>query len=156
MRYLRLLIATLVLAAGPVLAGPLEDGDSAFARKDYATALKLWRPLATGGNASAQYNLGFMYANGQGVPKDDQQAVYWYRKAADQGDEFAQFNLGVRYFKGRGVPKDDQQAYFWWLLASVGGDADSVKNRDLIESRLTPLQRAAAQADARNWKPSKP
>ncbi|MSR43556.1 MAG: hypothetical protein EXS19_05920, partial [Pedosphaera sp.] len=37
------------------------------------------------GDASAQYNLGVMYANGLGVPKDEVEAVKWYRKAADQG-----------------------------------------------------------------------
>ena len=155
MRYLRLMIAVLLLACGPVLAGPYEDGVAAYQRKDYATALKLFRPLAETGNFRAQFNLGVMYAAGQGVPKDDQQALFWYRKAADQGDDFAQFNLGVMYALGRGVPKDDQQAYFWWLLASVSGGAEAVKNRDLIESRITPQQRAAAQADARKWKPVK-
>ncbi len=47
MSYLRLLIA-----AGPVLAGPFEDGVAAHARQDYATALRLMRPLAQGGHAS--------------------------------------------------------------------------------------------------------
>ncbi len=48
-------------------------------------------------HASAQYNLGVSYAKGQGVPKDDQQAVFWYRKAAEQEDAGAQHNLGLMY-----------------------------------------------------------
>ena len=44
-------------------------------------------------------------------------------------------------------------AYFWWLLASAQGDQDAVKNRDIVESRLSPDQRAAAQAAARTWQP---
>jgi TPR repeat protein len=79
--------------------------------------------------------------------------LQWYRKAADQGHALAQLHLGVMYDVGYGVPKDEQQAYFWWLLASVGGDADAVKLRDQIEARITPQHRAAAQADARSWKP---
>ena len=43
----------------------------------------------------AQYNLGFLYDNGWGVPEDDAEAVRWYRLAADQGDASAQYNLGV-------------------------------------------------------------
>ena len=35
--------------AGPVAAGPFDDGVAAFDRKDYATALRLWRPLAAQG-----------------------------------------------------------------------------------------------------------
>jgi len=58
------------------------------------------------------------------------------------------------YANGQGVPKDDQRAYFWYLLASVGGDGDAVRNRDRIEQRLTAEQRAAARAQARDWKPT--
>ena len=47
--------------------------------------------MAEQGNASAQSNLGFMYANGEGVPEDDATAVMWYTKAAEQGDAEAQF-----------------------------------------------------------------
>jgi len=59
-----------------------EDGVAATLKGDYATAMRLWRPLADQGVASAQYNLGVMYANGQGVPQDYAAAVSWYRKAA--------------------------------------------------------------------------
>jgi TPR repeat protein len=51
--------------------------------------------LAEQGDASAQFKLGEMYDNGQGVPQDDKQAMHWYRKAADQGDAIAQINVGV-------------------------------------------------------------
>ena len=61
------------------------------------------------GNASAQFILGFMYANGYGVPKDDQAAVKWYRLAAEQGHAKAQSNLGVMYEKGRGVPQAETE-----------------------------------------------
>lgn len=153
MRGLRMLIVALVVAAAPAFADPFDDGVAAHNRRDYATALKLFRPLATKGDSDAQFNIGLMHAKGQGVPKDDQQALFWYRKAAEQGHAGAQLNLGVMYANGQGVPKNYQQAYFWWLLSSVGGDADSIENRDLVESRITPQQRAAAQAEARNWKP---
>ena len=36
-------------------------------------------------DAEAQYTLGVMNAHGNGVAKDDTEAVKWYRKAADQG-----------------------------------------------------------------------
>jgi uncharacterized protein len=44
------------------------------------------KALAELGMAAAQYNLAHMYANGEGVPENDAEAVKWYRKAADQGD----------------------------------------------------------------------
>jgi hypothetical protein len=77
MSNLRLLIAVLVVVSGPVLAGTFEGGVNAYVRKDYATALRMWRPLATKGDAKAQSRLGAMYAKGLGVPKNDQQALVW-------------------------------------------------------------------------------
>ena len=38
------------------------------------------------GDADAQFELGFCYANGKGVEQDQAEAVSWYRKAAEQGD----------------------------------------------------------------------
>ena len=44
---------------------------AAYKNYDYAMALEHWRPLAEQGDAKAQFQLGIMYAYGQGVPKDD-------------------------------------------------------------------------------------
>ncbi len=60
--------------------------------------------LAEQGSAKAQFNLGLMYADGEGVSQNDAEAVNWYRKAAEQGLADAQYNLGVMYDNGRGVP----------------------------------------------------
>ena len=46
------------------------------------------------GDANAQYQLGTMYDNGQGVPKDVKEAVKWYRLAAEQGNTSAQKRFG--------------------------------------------------------------
>jgi len=45
-----------------------QAGLAAYNQGDYATALKEWRPLAEQGYAPAQFNLGFLYDNGYGVP----------------------------------------------------------------------------------------
>ena len=100
MRLLKLLLVVLAFAAGPAVAGPFEDGSVAYNKGDYATALRLWRPLADQGEAQAQYELGFMYTNGWGVPQDYAAAVAGWRKAADQGYATAQSTLGVMYYTG--------------------------------------------------------
>jgi hypothetical protein len=46
-----------------------QKGLTAYKSGDYATALREWTPLAKQGDAFAQYNLGVMYGNGQGVPR---------------------------------------------------------------------------------------
>ena len=62
------------------------------------------------GDAVGQFNLGWMYEHGTGVPQDAVQAVRLYRLAAEQGHATAQFSLGWMCAKGVGVPKDDAEA----------------------------------------------
>ena len=103
-------------------ASPLEDelqnGLRALQRGDYATAMRLLRPLAERGNASAQHYVGEMYHNGHGVQQSSVQAATWYRKAAEQGDNFAQDSLGIMYEWGEGVPKNNAEATKWTLMAA--------------------------------------
>ena len=121
---------TLGLTA-PAGAG-LKEGFAAYHRGDYATARREWRPLAEQGDASAQYNLGVMYSNGEGVPQDYAKAVKWYRKAAEQGNADAQNNLGIMYRNGEGVPQDDAKAPQWWRKAAEQGNAKAQYNLGLM------------------------
>jgi TPR repeat protein len=72
-----------------------QRAQAAYNRQDYVTALREWRPLAQQGDADAQAWVGYMYEQGQGVARDDAEAVRWYCKAADQGHATGQANLGV-------------------------------------------------------------
>src|SRR5260370_28418859 len=107
-----------VAFARSVAAGPLEDALDAAERRDYATAIRLWRPLADQGEVDAQYNLGVMYDKGQGVTRDYAVAVNWFRKAADQGFAAAQLSLGVMYENGLGVPQEFTTAVRWYRRAA--------------------------------------
>ena len=91
-------------------------GQAAWA--DNVPDFKKTLQAAEQGFAAAQYNLGVMYDNGQGVRQDDAQAVQWYRKAAEQGHAKAQYNLGVAYINGQGVRQDDAQAVQWFGKAA--------------------------------------
>ena len=61
------------------------------------------RKVAELGDAEAQWSLGNLYLDGQGVPQDYTQAAFWWSKAAEQGHAQAQYNLGLSYGFGRGV-----------------------------------------------------
>ena len=74
-------ISLTLLIPGVASAG-LDEGVAAYANRDYTTALQEFKPFASLGQAQAQAYLGVMYANGQGVPRDYQEAVKWYRLAA--------------------------------------------------------------------------
>ena len=154
MRLLKLLLVLLVCAAGPAVAGPFEDAAAARGSGDYATALRLLRPLADQGIADAQYYLGLMYDTGEGVAQNYAAAAAWYRKAADKGASDAQYNLGNMYFKGQGVPQDYGHAHMWFNLAAAQNNANAIKNRDIVAKQMTPVQIAEAQKLAREWKPN--
>jgi TPR repeat protein len=93
------------------------------------------KALADQGLAVAQHNLGVKYANGEGVPENDAEAVKWYRKAADQGLAVAQSNLGVMYAYGEGVPENDAEAVKWYRKAADQGDADAQYNLGIMYAR---------------------
>ncbi len=65
-------------------------GVEAWGRGDYDRALREFRLLAEQGHAQAQLNLGIIYSQGRGVPKDSVQAYMWYTLAAVQGDDLAE------------------------------------------------------------------
>ncbi len=130
-----------------------QKGFGAYERGNYDTALKEWRPLAKQGLSQAQYNLGLMYAEGEGVAQDYQEAVRWYRLAAEQGNEAAQGKLGTMYYLGQGVPKDYVLAHMWVNLAAAQGLESASEMRDHFEKAMTPDRLAEAQRLAREWKP---
>jgi len=117
--------------------------------QDYTEAVGWYRLAAHQGQPDAQYNLALKYDKGEGVAQDYQEAVRWYRLAAKQGLAQAQYNLGVSYAKGQGVLQDHTRAHMRFNLAAISGDKDSVKNRDIAASKMTPQQIEQAQRMAR-------
>jgi len=156
-RCAKLVRASLMLVAigGAATAGPLEDAVAAYQRGDYATALRLWHPLAEQGDADAQFHLGVMYESGQGLLRNDAEAIKWYRKAAEQDDAVAQFNLGVMYTKGEGVSPNHAEAPLWYRLAANHGLAGAQFNlgmmyaegqgvsQDYVQAHMWPTLAAA-------------
>ena len=53
--------------------------------RDAPRAVELYCEAARLGDAESQYNLGWMHANGRGVPRDDGLAAYFFSAAAEQG-----------------------------------------------------------------------
>ena len=99
------------------------------------------------GNLEAHFNLGFMYANGQGVPQDYAEAVKWYRKAAEQGLASAQYNLGVVYNNGQGVPQDYAEAVKWFMKAAEQGNATAQSRLGVVYSNGKGVPQDYVQAN---------
>jgi len=86
------------------------------------------RLKAEKGDPIAQFNLGTMYANGVGTPKNDAEAVIWFRRAAEHGNADAQYTLALRHDNGQNVDKNGSQALVWYQKAAAQGNQDA-RNR---------------------------
>ena len=151
------LIITLCLAISLAIgsfgvgwSGDLQKGFDAYEEGDYATALKEWTPLAEQSEASAQFNLGVMYAMGHGVPQDHKTAVKWFTLSAEQGDAMAQGNIATMYAFSQGVIEDKVYAHMWANLGNSNGNENGKKLMEhLLEQGMTPSQIEKAQDLAR-------
>jgi len=117
-----------LLFAASAAAGPLEDGNAAWLKGDYARAMTLLRPLADKGSARAQGLVGRMFEDGQGVKQDKTLAVSYYEKAAAQGDPTGANNLGVMLQEGDGVPVNFIRAADMYQIAAAAGNATGQYN----------------------------
>jgi TPR repeat protein len=152
-----LLTAMLLIASSAYAAGTLKDAKVAYAKGDFALAIKLYTPLALKGDVDSQWSLGLMHDVGQGVPQDYAEATKWYKLAAEQGHIKSQAILGLMYSIGQGVPKDIIKCHMWLNLAAAQGDAHASDMRRTEEKSMTPQQIAQAQklaseCLARNYK----
>ena len=123
-------------------------------------ALGMLDLMAGQGDADAQFNLGAMYLDGKGVPRDTAEAAKWTRRAAEQGHAGAQNNLGLIYENGEDVVQNLVQAHKWYNLAVSRASSSeqelrekAVRNRDRAAARLAPAELAKAQRLAREWRP---
>ena len=145
LRFTIALVLSIVCLAAPAWAD-FKAGEKAHHRGDYATALREWQPLAKQGQAVAQYNLGLLYANGQGVPKDDAQARQWYEKSANQEHADAQVNLGSLYDYGRGGPQDFKMAVRWYSRSANQGNELAQRRLGLLYERGDGVPKDYVQA----------
>lgn len=113
-----------LLLTTPGQAG-MDEALTAHKYGRYDIALGELRPLARQGHKLAQYKLGQLYDNGQGVPQDSGAALAWYRKAAEQGHAEALFTVGHMYKNGRAVQRDYRAAMRWFRRAAELGHAAS-------------------------------
>ena len=147
----------LLLSSTEGWTADFQKGLTAYKNGDFAIALREWEPLAKQGHKHAQHNLGWIYENGNGVPRNHKTAVKWYRLSAEQGHVGAQTNLGAMFAFGKGVIQDNIYAHMWWNIAASPENKDATekkdiparKKRDILAKKMIPSQIAKAQKLAR-------
>jgi TPR repeat protein/HEAT repeat protein len=131
---------------------------AASAAQDSIVAL---RAAAEKGDAASQYELARKYQYGQGIAKDDAEALRWLRRAAEGGSASAQHDLGFRYEQGDGVQEDPVEALRWYRRAVEKNHSGAQNNigelyfegkagpKDCVEAAKW-FRLAAAAEDARS------
>lgn len=100
-------------------------GYAEFKMANYATARMIWEALAERGNAEANFNLGILYEDGLGVPRDMPRALQHFERSAEGGNQRAQYRLGLLYSAGGSVPPDPARSRKWLEAAAAQGDAEA-------------------------------
>lgn len=134
-RFIRLgLAATLCCAAMPALSVAQETTDSEYQQSkrfngsagdtiDMARSRQHLLRAAQRGHGPAQVDLGFIYLNGTGTPKDLAQAFRWFDAAARNDMVLAQCMLGDFYRGGLGGAPQDPAAAVRWYRKTAGANA---------------------------------
>jgi TPR repeat protein len=163
-------IARFVSAAGALVTGALllaaaQTAQAGSGKHDFAAggsdaaAVRKIMVRAEHGDARAQAMLGFMYANGHGVPQSYDVAVNWYLQSAEQGDPEGQYLLGLMYDKGLGIHIDVVKAYKWLNLAAAHAPLQSretfLNMRNAVASKMTPAQIEVGQRLALDFIPAR-
>lgn len=146
------LAASLLAIASPSLSQNVKAGIEAWQKAEYAKAVEIWRPLAEGGDADAQFNLGQAYRLGRGIPVNLSAAKIWFERAASQNHTEAETTLGLLLFQSgdqaegikylkRSADKGESRAMLIYGTALVNGDTVS---QDPVTG-YAYVSRAAAQ-----------
>lgn len=103
----------------------MEEGITSYQARNFEEAAGHWRPVAEAGDYLAQYYMGFLYGQGQGVEKDSNEAIRWYVLSGDQGYSPALNQLGLMFADGNGVEENEVEAVNWFRRAAELGHPDA-------------------------------
>ena len=107
------------------------------------------RSGAEKGKSNYQFSLAVKLHNGDGVEKNEKEALKWFLKAAEQGNSSAQTFIGSRYWLSEGFPQDLVTAYAWIIIAAKqkGKHGESARKRKADwPKEMTPDQITKAEA----------
>jgi len=109
---------------------------------DIDAALQLLESAVAKELSSAAYQLGWMYAKGDGVTKDNRKACELYRVAADNRDSHGTFELAMCFEEGNGVERNLVEAFRWYTLAAKIAE-ENINSRDQRRRLLESLPQRA-------------
>lgn len=110
-----------------------------------ANAVRLLQRAANLGHCGAQTSLGYLYAMGTGVPKDEEQALRWFQRAAVEHYAPAEYDLGLMLMQP-GIHHDEKAGADWLGKAAQRGLAPAQANLAMLYVRGIGVARNESEA----------
>ncbi len=107
-----------------LFAGSYDNGIDSYKHGKFKKAMDSFQIASNNDDNRAMLVIGIMYANGDGVAKDQIKYAKWITKAANAGNEHAWTKLGNLYAS----KEDYKNAYKWFLKAANKGDVKAAYN----------------------------
>jgi TPR repeat protein len=102
-----------------MIANRLREGKDVSKNSENETeASELILKASANDNPVAQYNVGLMYLEGNGVTRDVEEAFRWLRKSASRGYSEAQLTIGNLLYEGKIFEQDIKTATKLYRLAA--------------------------------------
>lgn len=138
-------------STSPAAADGTLELDKALNQKNYLSALRIGEELASNGNARAQYVLGTMYVQGNGVPKDIPGGVAWLEKSAQQNNPDALGLLSLLHYWGVAPNSEKVKAWVYAYKAFALGEEKISELEARTLSELTKDEIDAGALQIKEW-----
>lgn len=113
----------------------VDRGVACYQQGNYLHAYMCFRDGAEKGNAAAMHNLSVLTMNGQGTPKNEEQAFVWMERAAKAGNVASYYTLASKFYNGTGTVQNMEQAGYWAKMAmNYAAEPDKTNGRNLYNS----------------------
>lgn len=104
----------------------VNDISKAIAEENYEIeALDTLKSIALSGVAKAQFAVGMLYFDGEGLKQDHTKAFYWLRMAAENDFKEAQYVVGTTYLLGETAVQNLSEAEKWLRKSAEQGFAEA-------------------------------
>ena|GEM_PF-1579004 len=114
----RIAVLLFLLCSSWSATAGLSDAEDAYRHGKYAEALKEYTRLAEAGFKNAHFMLAMMYANGQGVARDEAKVIEHGTIAANNG-ELAGISLIAAVYSAKHSTFRDKEKALYWLNRGV-------------------------------------
>lgn len=135
------------IASGAITAEDMYQRGLKLDKQDtYGEAAWWFRQSAIKGHMLAQYNLGHMYYEGQGVIQSFRSARHWFEEAAAQGHAASKYNLGIMSARGLGGAVNPQRARGYFAAAAGSEDTEVAASARNAMTQVDAAERDTQQA----------